>query len=45
MSTLTPAQKKMCVQLLAESNVDFLEVDDRFVAQIRIDKNADQTST
>lgn len=37
MSTLSNVQKTMCVKLLAESNVKFEELENRFVAQIRID--------
>lgn len=37
MSTLTPAQRKLCVKLLAQSNVNFEEQENKFVAQLRID--------
>jgi hypothetical protein len=37
MSTLSAVQKKMCVQLLAHSNIQFQQRDHEFVAQIKID--------
>lgn len=37
MSTLSETQKKMCVQLLAHSNIQFQQRNNEFVAQIKID--------
>jgi hypothetical protein len=36
MATLSQAQKKMCVELIAQSNIKFEQKDNQYVAQIKV---------
>lgn len=40
MSALSQAQKKMCVELIAHSNIHFQQKDNQYVAQLKLNPNA-----
>lgn len=44
LSTLSEAQKKFYVQLLAQSNLNFTKKDNQFVAQFKVDTKTLHTS-
>lgn len=44
LSTLSEAQKKFYVQLLAQSNLNFTKKDNQFVAQFKVDPKTLQQS-
>lgn len=37
MSSLTNAQRKMCVELIAHSNIKFEHRDNQYIAQVKVD--------
>jgi hypothetical protein len=39
MSTLSQAQKKMCVELIAQSNIKFEQKDNQYYAQIKVNSS------
>lgn len=45
MSALSQAQKKMCVELIAHSNIHFQQRDNQYVAQLKLNPNALNTNT
>lgn len=44
MSALSQAQKKMCVELIAHSNIHFQQKDNQYVAQLKLNPNALNTN-
>lgn len=44
MSALSQAQKKMCVELIAHSNIHFQQRDNQYVAQLKLNPNALNTN-